>query len=85
VDWLLARLDCAVQGGRPAREILPFAFALPANQANWERIAAAGPEMDRGYWQRLSTFRIPREEDFHVVLASPEYTKLAACRTWRII
>jgi DNA-binding XRE family transcriptional regulator len=68
VDWLLERFDRAVQEGRSDWEILPFAFALPVNQANWERIAAAGPEMDRRYWQRLPIFRIPPEEDFHVVV-----------------
>jgi hypothetical protein len=68
VDWVLDRFGRAVQEGRPDREILPFAFALPLNRANWERIAAAGPEIDRSYWQRLPSFRIPPEEDFHVVV-----------------
>jgi len=68
VDWLWGRVDRAVQERRPDREILPFAFALPVNQATWDRIAAAGPELDRGYWPRLRSFRIPRDEDFHFVI-----------------
>jgi hypothetical protein len=68
VDWLWGRVDRAVQERRPDREILPFAFALPVNQATWDRIAAAVPELDRGYWLRLRSFRIPRDEDFHVVI-----------------
>jgi hypothetical protein len=68
VDWLWGRVDRAVQERRPDREILPFAFALPVNQATWDRIAAAGPELDRGYWLGLRSFRIPRDENFHVVI-----------------
>ena len=68
VDWLWGRVDRAVQERRPDREILPFAFALPANQATWDRIATAGPWLDRGYWLRLRSFLIPRDEDFHVVV-----------------
>jgi hypothetical protein len=68
VDWLWGRVDRAGQERRPDREILPFAFALPANQATWDRIATAGPGLDRGYWLRLRSFLIPRDEDFHVVV-----------------
>jgi hypothetical protein len=68
VDWLWGRVDCAGQERRPDREILPFAFALPVNQATWDRIAAAGPELDRAYWVRLQSFCISRDEDFHVVV-----------------
>jgi hypothetical protein len=68
VEWLWARFDRAVQARRPDREILPFAFALPGNRATWERVAAAGPELDRAYWLRLRSFCIPCDEDFHVVV-----------------
>ena len=68
VDWLLQRFDRAAHEGRPNREILPFAFALPVNQETWARIAAVGPELDRAYWLRLPIFRIPPEEDFHSVV-----------------
>lgn len=67
-DWLWRRFDQAVQDGRPDREILPFASAIPVGRATWDRIAAASPELDRGYWRRLRSFQIPREEDFHVVV-----------------
>ena len=68
VDWLLERFNRAAYEGRPNREILPFAFALPVNKATWDRIAAVGPELDRGYWLRLPVFRIPHAEDFHFVV-----------------
>jgi hypothetical protein len=68
VEWLWGRFDRALQDRRPEREILPFAFALPVSQATWDRIAAAGPELDRGYWLRLKNFLIPRDADFHAVV-----------------
>jgi len=52
-EWLWRRFNRAVQDGRPEREILPFAFALPVSQATWDRIAVASPELDQGYWRRL--------------------------------
>jgi DNA-binding XRE family transcriptional regulator len=68
VDWLWERFEQALQEGCHRREILPFAFALPVNQGTWDRIAAAGPELDRDYWLRVQNFNIPRDEDFHVVV-----------------
>jgi hypothetical protein len=68
VNWLWGRFDRAVRDGHPDREILPFVFALPVDQVTWDRIAAASPELDRGYWLRLRSFLIPREADFHFVI-----------------
>jgi hypothetical protein len=68
VEWLWERFDRALQERRPDREILPFAFALPVNRATWERVAAAGLELDSAYWLRLRSFCIPRDEDLHVVV-----------------
>lgn len=62
VAWLWARFDAAVAEGRPAREILPMMIALPVERATWDRIAAAGSEIERLYWGRIQTLWIPREE-----------------------
>jgi transcriptional regulator with XRE-family HTH domain len=67
-DWLWQGFDRALREEPPNREILPFAFALPLNQATWTRIKAAGSQLDREYWKRLRSFGIPRDEDFHVVI-----------------
>jgi hypothetical protein len=68
VEWLWWRFDEAMQNKRPEREILPFALALPVGRATWDRIAAASPDLDRGYWRRLPNFFIPPEADFHIVV-----------------
>ena len=68
-SWLWERFDDAVRAGKPTREVLPFAFALPMAQATWARIEAAGPELDQIYWRRLRSYGIPKDEDFGVVIS----------------
>ena len=67
-DWVSRRFDLGLLEGRPNRENLLFAFALPVVEKTWARIATASPELDRSYWLSLRSFSIPCAEDFSLVI-----------------
>lgn len=60
--WLWSRFDGAVAAGRPPEEMLPMMLALPVERSAWDRIAAAGPDLDRLYWHKIQVFTVPYED-----------------------
>lgn len=62
VDWLWSRFHQAVAVGSASEEILPVMLALPVERTTWDRIAAAGTDLERLFWRRMQVFAVPHEE-----------------------